>query len=86
MDHLAPDEPVAPERILEQKISQEALLAAVTDLTEDQQEVIALRFGYGMPIQEVADTVGKSLGSVKMLQARAIAALSQKLAGKEARS
>jgi DNA-directed RNA polymerase specialized sigma24 family protein len=47
--------------------------------------VIALRFGYGMPIQEVADTVGKSLGSVKMLQARAIAALSQKLAGKEAR-
>lgn len=86
VDHLAPDEPVAPERILEQKISQEALLAAVTDLTEDQQEVIALRFGYGMPIQEVADTVGKSLGSVKMLQARAIAALSQKLAGKEARS
>lgn len=86
VDHLAPNEPVTPDRILENKISQEALLEAITGLTEDQQEVIALRFGYGLPIQEVAKSVGKSLGSVKMLQARAIAALSQKLAGKEAQS
>ena len=86
VDHLAPNEPVTPDRVLENKISHETLLEAITDLTEDQQEVIALRFGYGMPIKEVAKRVGKSLGSVKMLQARAIASLSQKLAGKEAHS
>ncbi len=86
LDHLAPNEPVTPDKILESKISQEVLLEAITDLTEDQQEVIALRFGYGLPIQEVANTIGKSIGSVKMLQARAIATLSQKLVGKEAQS
>lgn len=86
MDDLVPNEPATPDQILESKISQETLLEAVTDLTEEQQEVIALRFGYGLPIQEVADAVGKSIGSVKMLQARAISALSKKLTGEEARS
>jgi RNA polymerase sigma-70 factor (ECF subfamily) len=38
VDHLAPDEPAAPEQVLEQKISQEALLTAVTDLTEEQRK------------------------------------------------
>ena len=86
LDHLTPNQPVTPDQALESKISQEDLLEAITDLTEDQQEVIALRFGYGLPIQEVADTIGKSIGSVKMLQARAISALSHKLSGEEARS
>ncbi|MEJ2750242.1 MAG: sigma factor [Anaerolineae bacterium] len=39
--------------------------------------IIALRFGYEMSIRDVAETTGKSEGAVKMLQARAIAALSR---------
>lgn len=51
----------------------------MSGLTDDQQNVLALRFGFGMPIQEVASTMGKSEGSVKMLQARAISAISQQM-------
>lgn len=59
----------------------EALHEALSELTQDQQDVIALRFGYEMPIKEVARTMGKSEGSIKQLQARAVAALSRKLTG-----
>ena len=57
----------------------ENLQAVMGSLTEDQQNVLALRFGFGMPIQEVANTMGKSEGSIKMLQTRAIAAISQRV-------
>jgi RNA polymerase sigma-70 factor (ECF subfamily) len=60
-------------------LQNENLQAVMQGLTEDQQNVLALRFGFGMPIQEVADTMGKSEGSIKMLQARAIAAISQRI-------
>ena len=48
--------------------------------TEEQQDVIALRFGHEMPIKEVAEMIGKSEGAVKQLQARAVAALSRIMA------
>ena len=57
--------------------------AALTCLTEEQQHVLALRFGEGMPIREVANTIHKSEGSVKMLQVRGIAALTRILKGVE---
>jgi RNA polymerase sigma-70 factor (ECF subfamily) len=57
----------------------EELHEALGELTEDQQNVIALRFGYEMSIRDVAKTMGKSEGAVKQLQARAVAALSRKL-------
>lgn len=60
-------------------LQNENLQALINSLTDDQQNVLALRFGFGMPIQEVADTMGKSEGSIKMLQARAIAAISQRI-------
>jgi RNA polymerase sigma-70 factor (ECF subfamily) len=57
----------------------EALSEALHDLTEEQQDVIALRFGYEMPIREVAEMIGKSEGAVKQLQARAVAALARRM-------
>ena len=60
-------------------LQNENLQAVMKSLTEDQQNVLALRFGFGMPIQEVANTMGKSEGSVKMLQARAVAAISKRI-------
>lgn len=55
------------------------LAAVLQDLTDDQQNVLALRFGYDLPIREVARLLGKSEGSIKMLQARAIGSLSHRL-------
>ena len=48
-------------------------------LTDDQQHVLALRFGQDMPIQAVAQALGKTEGSIKQLQARAIAALARRM-------
>jgi RNA polymerase sigma-70 factor (ECF subfamily) len=59
------------------------LRSGLSALTEEQQHVLALRFGQGMPIREVATIVNKSEGSVKMLQARAIAALTRHFATAE---
>lgn len=70
------DNPVAQ---LENKLTHERLFTVMHDLTEDQQNVLALRFGFEMPIRDVAETMGKSEGSVKMLQARAIAAIADRL-------
>lgn len=61
----------------------ESLSEALSELTEEQQDVIALRFGYEMPIKEVAETIGKSEGAVKQLQARAVAALARIMAPTE---
>jgi RNA polymerase sigma-70 factor (ECF subfamily) len=68
-----------PADIVEAMLTRDDLKQALTELTEEQQNVIALRFGYDMPIQEVARTIGKSEGAVKQLQARAIAALARKM-------
>jgi RNA polymerase sigma-70 factor, ECF subfamily len=57
----------------------ETLHEALSELTDEQQDVIALRFGYEMPIKEVAEMIGKSEGAVKQLQARAVAALARKM-------
>lgn len=70
---------VNPADALSIKMTHERIQQATTELTEDQQEVIALRFGFSMPIKEVAQRMGKSEGAVKQLQARAIATLSRKL-------
>ena len=68
-----------PAKQLESKAAQEHLVTLMHDLTDEQQNVLALRFGFEMPIREVAESMGKSVGSVKMLQARAIAAIANRL-------
>lgn len=73
-----------PESRLMARLGQEELRRAIDELTPEQQDVLALRFGYEMPIREVAAAVNKSEGSVKMLQARAIAALTRRLSGEGA--
>jgi RNA polymerase sigma-70 factor (ECF subfamily) len=72
-----------PEQRLEASMNKDELRAALNELTPEQQHVLALRFGNGLPIKDVAETVNKSEGSVKMLQARAIAALTKRLGGPE---
>ena len=81
---LATEEPIDPAEAVARGQVIEELHEALDDLTEDQQNVIALRFGYEMPIRDVAKTMGKSEGAVKQLQARAIASLSRKLSVRRA--
>jgi RNA polymerase sigma-70 factor, ECF subfamily len=56
-----------------------AMGAALAELTDEQSEVVALRFFAGLSVREVAATMGKQEGTVRGLQFRAIAALRRRL-------
>ena len=51
------------------------LLTAIQSLTSDQQQVIILRFVEGLPIEQVAETLGKKGNAIKALQFRAVRSL-----------
>lgn len=51
------------------------LQTAMRFLTDEQQQVIALKFGEGLSNAEVADVLGKTEGAIKALQHRGLAAL-----------
>jgi RNA polymerase sigma-70 factor (ECF subfamily) len=53
--------------------------AALQDLTEDQREVIELRFFAGLSVLEAAAVMGRQEGTIRGLQFRAIAALRRSL-------
>lgn len=72
-----------PEQRLDEQLQRRELRAALGSLSEEQQHVLALRFGEGMSVRDVAQAVNKSEGAVKMLQVRAIKALTQRLTGVE---
>jgi RNA polymerase sigma-70 factor (ECF subfamily) len=78
-ESMADNQADSPEDKVSITLENELLKQAMDTLTEEQQQVLALRFGYNMPIRDVAHTVNKSEGSVKMLQVRAIAALAKQL-------
>lgn len=83
LDEGLSSEWIEPTEKLETQESKQALHRALEELTEDQQQVLALRFGFEMPVRDVAETMNKSEGSVKMLQVRAIAALTRIMTGSE---
>ncbi len=86
LDETIPGRGPDPEHDVGNRLAVEQLRQAMEDLSLEQQEVLALRFGYGMRHKEVARTLGKSEGAVRMLQVRAIAALTELLTGIEIRS
>ena len=80
LDETLVSREAGPAEIVDKLLAHADLKRAMAELTDEQQHVLALRFGYDMPIQEVARTLNKTEGAIKQLQARAIAALSRKLA------
>lgn len=57
-----------------------AMLQAIRDnLTDDQRHVVILRFLEGFSVKETATIVGKTIGNVKVIQNRALAALRKAL-------
>jgi RNA polymerase sigma-70 factor (ECF subfamily) len=61
-----------PEIQLVRSVGAEAARAAVQSLAFEQQEVIILRFGHMLSLQETADIMNKSISAVKSLQFRAL--------------
>lgn len=57
------------------------LRAALSDLTEEQQHVITLRFNLGLSLEETAQHLKKNVNAIKQLQFRALAALNKRLGG-----
>lgn len=55
----------------------EALAQAIALLTEEQRDVILMRFMEGLSIRDVAEALNKTSGAVKGLQHRALRALSE---------
>lgn len=76
MEDLISDEPSLTDQA---HLSQLApvLRKALLQLTEEQQHVIALRFGQGLSLVETAQLLEKSVGAVKALQHRALASLAR---------
>jgi RNA polymerase sigma-70 factor (ECF subfamily) len=52
---------------------------ALGQLTDEQQHVLALRFGQGYSIEETASFLKKNINAVKALQFRALAALQRQI-------
>jgi RNA polymerase sigma-70 factor (ECF subfamily) len=73
-------EEAGPEAMATLRDDLERVARALTDLTDDQREVIALRFFAGLSVYEAAAAMGRQEGTVRGLQFRAIAALRRSLA------
>jgi RNA polymerase sigma-70 factor (ECF subfamily) len=71
------------EQSVEKALTIRQLAAAMGHLTDDQRQVILLKFVEGMSNEEVATILGKRVGAVKSLQHRALAALQRFLVASE---
>jgi RNA polymerase sigma-70 factor, ECF subfamily len=69
----SPDVPL----LIEQREHARQLKLAIAKLTQDQQNVVTLRFGQGYSLEETAGLLKKNINAVKQLQFRALAALKQ---------
>ena len=73
-------EEAGPEAMATLRDDLERVARALADLTDDQREVVELRFFAGLSVHEVAAVMGRQEGTVRGLQFRAIAALRRSLA------
>jgi RNA polymerase sigma-70 factor (ECF subfamily) len=73
----------APDEQAELHIEADYLREALTTLTEDQQQVLVLKFISGMTTEEIARQLGKRAGAVRALQMRALQALSKTMEEEE---
>ena len=63
----------------EKKLQHADVQAAISQLTAEQQEVLALRFASGFSVEDTARMMNRTLTAVKALQFRAVTALRQTL-------
>jgi len=76
---LPADKANQPDQAVQHRLTQECLAAALQHLTEDQRQVILLKFVEDQSNARIAALLGKTEGAVKSLQHRALAALRRAL-------
>ena len=64
-----------PESAVAERLSHRRLRSAISQLTADQQQVLALRFGEQLTSREAGEVMGKSVSAIEALQHRGLAAL-----------
>ncbi len=78
-----PNADASPHDAAERSIAQGELRLALSHLTEEQRQVIILKFVEGMDNSSVARVLGRSEGAVKSLQHRALVSLRKILSSQE---
>jgi RNA polymerase sigma-70 factor (ECF subfamily) len=66
-----------PEDQVELHFEIEVLREALQQLTEDQQQVVVLKFINGLSTEEIAEQLGKRTGAIRALQMRALQSLAR---------
>ena len=74
-----PDLGPGPQTQFDLREQNDAVQQAYTQLTDEQQDVLALRFGQGYSLEETAAVMKKNVNAVKALQFRALAALQRQI-------
>jgi RNA polymerase sigma-70 factor (ECF subfamily) len=69
-----------PDEAVMARLSYHEITGIMEELTSDQRLVLRLRFGEDRSLAEIAQSLGRSVGSVKALQHRGLTRLAQVLA------
>jgi RNA polymerase sigma-70 factor (ECF subfamily) len=84
LEHAPPSASPDPSDLAVEQLSNQDLHAAIRDLTDEQQQVLILRFFQDLTANQVAGIMGKSVGAVQALQHRALGSLERALQGRAA--
>jgi len=64
-----------------QSIGRQSMLELIENLSQEQKQVLTLKFVFNLPNAEVATVLGKTEGAIKSLQHRALVSLQKQIAG-----
>jgi RNA polymerase sigma-70 factor (ECF subfamily) len=76
---LHDDATEGPEQSVLAGLTNEILLAALSELPDEQRDCLVMRFLQGMSIAETAAVLGRSDGAVKQLQLRGVRNLAKRM-------
>jgi RNA polymerase sigma-70 factor, ECF subfamily len=62
-----------------QAIGRQSMLELIEDLSQEQKQVLTLKFVFNLPNAEVATVLGKTEGAIKSLQHRALVSLQKQI-------
>jgi RNA polymerase sigma-70 factor, ECF subfamily len=71
-ENLAADEWNKPEKLVDEQAEREQLRAALRRLSDDQRQVVTLKFIEGWENDEIAEALQKPAGTVRVLQSRGL--------------
>jgi RNA polymerase sigma-70 factor (ECF subfamily) len=78
-DRTAPTQPADPAELALENLPSEDLRAALRELSDEQQQVLILRFFQDLTAGQVGEIMGKTVGAIQALQHEALGSLEQGL-------